>query len=133
MFKIPLESINNLTPPLSSLHFTVQQSPIQQNPALNSNDIITTNPKPVDKTLQNTLHPGVSLAYINKNRENKMQSFNNTTHDIKVTDTSVLHNKPTDNLLLLNHNPSRVENNSLFQNTLNVPHREENYAKRSTY
>jgi hypothetical protein len=48
-----LESINNSTPPLSTVHFTVQQSPIKQKPAFNSNDITTANPEPVDKTLQN--------------------------------------------------------------------------------
>jgi hypothetical protein len=40
-----LESINNPIPPLSNLHFTEQQSPVQPNNTLNSTDITTTNPK----------------------------------------------------------------------------------------
>jgi hypothetical protein len=37
-----------------------------------------------------------------------------------------MHNKPTDNFLLLNHNPTHIEKNSLIQTTLNVPRREGN-------
>jgi hypothetical protein len=37
-----------------------------------------------------------------------------------------MHNKPTDNFLLLNHCPVPSKNNSLIQTTLNVPRREGN-------
>jgi hypothetical protein len=85
----------------------------------------TAHPKSVIKTLQNTLHPGISLTNTNKNCENKIQSFNNTTHNIEVTTNSVMPNKPTDNFILVNHSPDNVENISLFQNTITVLRREE--------
>jgi hypothetical protein len=37
-----------------------------------------------------------------------------------------MHNKPTDNFLLLNHCPVNSKNNSLIKTTLNVPRREGN-------
>jgi hypothetical protein len=124
------ESTDNLTPPPSNLHFTAKQSPVQQNNTLNYTDITPINTISLANPLQNTLHPGISFTNGKTNRENEHQVLKITDHAIKPTDTLVLH---TDNFLLLHHNPTPIENNSLFQNTFNVSRREELYAKRRAY
>jgi hypothetical protein len=118
-----LKSTDNLTPPLSNLHFTDTQSPVQQTNTLHYTDITPISPISLANPLQNTLHPGISFTNDKTNRENEHQVLKITDHAIKPTDTLVLH---TDNFLLLNHNPTPIENNSLFQNTFNVSYREEN-------